>query len=152
MAASRARRSSPPSAPGLGNLGFLVQNGAEGKGILTRGSLTAGWVPRWFTAASWSYGSSMVAHDLDWASLASRSSSKSCSNYSIESHHGHLTSRQMEDQPSQYFTQVKLNIIKMERLVRRLKTVGLRITTNHKNRILKYERLGNQLMLAACVY
>jgi hypothetical protein len=30
----------------LGDLGFLDQNGAEGKRILTRGSLTAGWVPR----------------------------------------------------------------------------------------------------------
>jgi hypothetical protein len=61
--------------------------------------------------------------------------SKPCSNHSIESHHGHLTSRRMEDQHS---TQVKLNIIKMERLVR-LKTAGLSITTNHKNPILKYE-------------
>jgi hypothetical protein len=50
MAASRAHRSSPLSGPGLGGLGFLVQNGVEGKGILTRGSLTAGWVPRWLTA------------------------------------------------------------------------------------------------------
>jgi hypothetical protein len=50
MAASRAHRSSPPNAPGFGDLGFLVQNGAEGRGLLTRGSLTAGWVPRWLTA------------------------------------------------------------------------------------------------------
>jgi hypothetical protein len=50
MAASRAHRSSPPNASGLGDLGFLVQNRAEGKGILTRGSLTAGWVPRWLAA------------------------------------------------------------------------------------------------------
>jgi hypothetical protein len=35
---------------GLGDLGFLDQNGAEGKGILTRGSLTAGWVPRQLAA------------------------------------------------------------------------------------------------------
>jgi hypothetical protein len=49
MAASRARRSSPQNAPRLGDLGFLVQNRAEGKGIPTRGSLTAGWVPRWLT-------------------------------------------------------------------------------------------------------
>jgi hypothetical protein len=28
-------------------LGFLVQNGEQGKGILTRGSLTVGWVPIW---------------------------------------------------------------------------------------------------------
>jgi hypothetical protein len=76
VATSRAHRSSPPSAPGLGDLGFLVQNGAEGKGILTRGTLTAGWVPRWLTAVAWSSWSSTVAHDLDWASLASRSSSK----------------------------------------------------------------------------
>jgi hypothetical protein len=42
----------PTSAPGLGDLGLLVQNGAEGKGILTRGSLMAGWVPRWLTATT----------------------------------------------------------------------------------------------------
>jgi hypothetical protein len=41
---------------------------------------------------------------------------------------------------------------KMERLVRWLKTRGLSNTTNHKNTILKYEVLGNQLMHAACVY
>jgi hypothetical protein len=58
----------------------------------------------------------------------------------------------MDDQYSQHSAQVKLNIIKMERLVRRLKTVGLSITTNHKNLILKYEGLGNQLMHAASVY
>jgi hypothetical protein len=77
--------------------------------------------------------------------------SKPCSNHSIESYHGHLTSRQMEDQHPQHSTQVKLNFIKMERLVRWLKTVGLSITTNHKNPILKYESLGNQLMHATCV-
>jgi hypothetical protein len=33
-----------------------------------------------------------------------------------------------------------------------LKAAGLSITTNHKNPILKYEGLGNQLMHAACVY
>jgi hypothetical protein len=58
----------------------------------------------------------------------------------------------MEDQHSQHSTQVKLNIIKMERLVRQLKTTGLSITTNHKNPIQKYESLGNQLMHATCVY
>jgi hypothetical protein len=58
----------------------------------------------------------------------------------------------MEDQYSQHSTQVKLNIIKMERLVWWLKTVGLSITTNHKNPILKYESLGNQLMHVASVY
>jgi hypothetical protein len=78
--------------------------------------------------------------------------SKLCSNNSINPHHGHLTSGQMEDQHSQHSTQVKLNIIKMERLVRRLKIVGLSITTNHKNSILKYESLGNQLMHVACIY
>jgi hypothetical protein len=78
--------------------------------------------------------------------------SNPCSNHSIEPHHGHLTSRQMEDQHSQYSTQVKLNIIKMERLVRRLKTTGLSNTTNHKNPILKHEGLGNQLMHATSVY
>jgi hypothetical protein len=41
-----------------------------------QGSLTACWVPRWLMAAAWSSWSSMVAHDLDCASLASRSSSK----------------------------------------------------------------------------
>jgi hypothetical protein len=40
----------------------------------------------------------------------------------------------------------------MERLVRRLKTAVLSNATNHKNPILKYEGLGNQLMHAACVY
>jgi hypothetical protein len=50
MAASRAHRSLPLNTPGLDDVGFLVQNGAEGKGILTRGSLTAGWVPRWLAA------------------------------------------------------------------------------------------------------
>jgi hypothetical protein len=40
----------------------------------------------------------------------------------------------------------------MERLVRRLKTTGLSNTTNHKNPILKYEGLDNQLMHAASVY
>jgi hypothetical protein len=78
--------------------------------------------------------------------------SKPCSNHSNEPHHGHLTSRRMEDQHSQHSTQVKLNIIKMERLVQWLKTVGLSITTNHKNPILKYKGLGNQLMHAASVY
>jgi hypothetical protein len=43
---------------------------------------------------------------------------KPCSNHSIEPHHGHLTSRRMEAQHSQHSTQAKLNIIKMERLVR----------------------------------
>jgi hypothetical protein len=74
---------------------------------------------------------------------------KPCSNHSIEPHHGHLVSRRMEDQHSQYSTQVKLNIIKMKRLVRWLKTAELSNTTNHKILILKYEGLGNQLMHAA---
>jgi hypothetical protein len=73
-------------------------------------------------------------------------------NHNIEPHHGHLTSRQMEDQHSQHLTEVNLNIIKMERLVRRLKTAGLSNTTNHKNPFLIYEGLGNQLMHAACIY
>jgi hypothetical protein len=58
----------------------------------------------------------------------------------------------MEDQHSQHSTQAKLNIINMKRLVQRLKTIGLSNTTNHKNPILKYEGLGNQLMHAASVY
>jgi hypothetical protein len=74
--------------------------------------------------------------------------SKPCLNHSTEPHHGHLTSQWMEDQHSQHSTQVKLNIIKMERLVRRLKSAWLNITTNHKRPILKYEGLGNQLMHA----
>jgi hypothetical protein len=78
--------------------------------------------------------------------------SKPCSNHSIEFHHGHLTSQQMEDQQSQHSTQVKLNIIKMERFVRQLKTAGLSITTFHKNPILEYEGLGNQLIHVASVY
>jgi hypothetical protein len=63
-----------------------------------------------------------------------------------------LTSQQMEDQHSQHSTQVKLNIIKMERLVWQLKIAGLSTTTNHKNPILKHEGLGNQLMHVASVY
>jgi hypothetical protein len=58
----------------------------------------------------------------------------------------------MEDQHSQHSTQAKLNIIKMERLVRQLKTAGLRYITNHKNTILRYEGVGNQLMHAASQY
>jgi hypothetical protein len=78
--------------------------------------------------------------------------SKPFANHIIEPHHSHLTSRRMQDQQSQHSTQAKLNIIKMERLVRRHKNVGLSNTTNHKNPILKYEGLGNQLMHAASVY
>jgi hypothetical protein len=51
MAASRADWSPPLSTPGLGDLRFLVQYGAEGKGILARGSMTVGWVPRWLASA-----------------------------------------------------------------------------------------------------
>jgi hypothetical protein len=58
----------------------------------------------------------------------------------------------MEDQYSQHSTQAKLNIIKMERPVQQLKTTGLSNTTNHKNLIIKYEALGNQLMHAASEY
>jgi hypothetical protein len=53
---------------------------------------------------------------VDLSNLPHRS--KSYSNHKIEPHHGHLTSRQMEDQHSQHSPQVKLNIIKMERHVR----------------------------------
>jgi hypothetical protein len=67
MATSRACQSSPPSAPGLSDLGFLVQNGAEGKRILTRGSLTAGWVPRWLAVV----GTLLHSFDSTWgASMA----------------------------------------------------------------------------------
>jgi hypothetical protein len=58
----------------------------------------------------------------------------------------------MEDQHSQHSRQVKLNIIKMERLVQQLKTAGLSNTSNHKNPILKYEVLDNQLIQVVCVY
>jgi hypothetical protein len=58
----------------------------------------------------------------------------------------------MEDQHSQHSTQGKLNIIKLKRLVKWLKTAGLSNTTNHKNPILKYEGLGSQLMHAASEY
>jgi hypothetical protein len=84
---------------------------------------------------------SKTNHKL-WRSQPSHHS-KPCSNHSIEPHHGHLTSRWMEDQHSQHTTQAKLNIMKMERLIRRLKTAGLHNTTNHKNPIPKYEGLGN---------
>jgi hypothetical protein len=47
--------------------------------------------------------------------------SKPYSNHSIEPHHGHLTSRQIEDQ---YSTQAKLNIIKMEDLYDDLRLHG----------------------------
>jgi hypothetical protein len=45
-AARELTGASPPGAPGLGGLGFLAQNGAEVKGILTRGSLMAVQTPR----------------------------------------------------------------------------------------------------------
>jgi histone acetyltransferase (RNA polymerase elongator complex component) len=77
---------------------------------------------------------------------------KPCSNHSTESHYGHLTSRQMKDKHSPHSTQLKLNIIKMKRLVQQLKTTGLSITTKHKNSILKHEGLGNKLMHATSVY
>jgi hypothetical protein len=41
---------------------------------------------------------------------------------------------------------------KDEKTCMTLMTTGLSITTNHKNSILKYEGLGNQLMHVACVY
>jgi hypothetical protein len=41
---------------------------------------------------------------------------------------------------------------KDEKTCTTLMTVGLSIKTNHKNSILKYEGLGNQLMHATCVY
>jgi hypothetical protein len=49
-AAGELPGASPLGAPGLSGLGFLAQNEAKGKGILTRGSLTSGWVPRWLAA------------------------------------------------------------------------------------------------------
>jgi hypothetical protein len=58
----------------------------------------------------------------------------------------------MEDQHSQHSTQVKPNIITMERLVQQLNIMGLSITMNHKNPIIKFESLGNQLIQAASVY
>jgi hypothetical protein len=68
MAASRAHQSSPPNVPGLDDLGFLVQNGAEGEGIRTRGSLTAGWVPIWLAAVG------TLLHSFDSARGASKAS------------------------------------------------------------------------------
>jgi hypothetical protein len=41
---------------------------------------------------------------------------------------------------------------KDEKTCTTLMTTRLSITTNHKNPILKYEGLGNQLMHEACVY
>jgi hypothetical protein len=41
---------------------------------------------------------------------------------------------------------------KDEKTCTTLKTIGLSITTNQKNPIIKYEGLGNQLMHAASVY
>jgi hypothetical protein len=61
--------------------------------------------------------------------------SKSYSNNNIESYHGHLTSRRMEDQHSTSQTQHH----KDGKTCTTLKTVGLSNTTNHKNLILKYE-------------
>jgi hypothetical protein len=58
----------------------------------------------------------------------------------------------MEDQHSQHSTQDKTQHHKDGRLVRQLKTAGLSNTSNHKNLILKYEGLGNQLMYAASEY
>jgi hypothetical protein len=37
---------------GARRLGFLALNRSEGKGILTRGSLMAGWAPRWLASVA----------------------------------------------------------------------------------------------------
>jgi hypothetical protein len=58
----------------------------------------------------------------------------------------------MEDQHSQHSIQVETQHHKHGRLVRRLQIEWLSNTTNHKNSILKYEGLDNQLMHAASVY
>jgi hypothetical protein len=64
--------------------------------------------------------------------------SKYCLNHSIEPHHGHLTSRRMEDQHSQHSTSHSQHH-KDGKTCTTLKTAGLSNTTNHKNPILKYE-------------
>jgi hypothetical protein len=43
---------SPPGAPGFSGLSFLAQNGAEGKGTLTRRSSTIGMAPSGLVTAS----------------------------------------------------------------------------------------------------
>jgi hypothetical protein len=75
---------------------------------------------------------------------------KHYSNHSIEPHHGHLTSRRMEDQHSQHSTS-QTQHHKDEKTCTTLKTAGLSNTSNHKNLILKYEAYV-QLMHAASVY
>jgi hypothetical protein len=57
----------------------------------------------------------------------------------------------MEDQHFQHITS-QTQHHKDEKTCMTLMTAGLSITTNHKNPILKYESLDNQLMHAACVY
>jgi hypothetical protein len=58
----------------------------------------------------------------------------------------------MEDYYSQHSTQAKAQHHRDGRFVRRLKTAWLATLPIHKNPILKYEGLGNQLMHAASKY
>jgi hypothetical protein len=58
----------------------------------------------------------------------------------------------MEEHYSQYSTLAKAQHHRDGRFVRKLKTAGLSNTTNHKNPILQYEGLGNQLTHVASVY
>jgi hypothetical protein len=119
-------------------------------------------VPYWTRCGTCCHGVSTVmirfftdlrmTNHITWRIPTSFHHSKPCSKHSIEPHHSHLTSRRMDDQHSQHSTQVKLNIIKMKRLVRWLKTPGQSNATNHKNSILKYEGLCNQLMHVTSVY
>jgi hypothetical protein len=55
---------SPSGAPGLGGLGFLAQNGAGGKGILTRGALMEVWSPRRLAGA----GLFLQSFNMSWGS------------------------------------------------------------------------------------
>jgi hypothetical protein len=76
--------------------------------------------------------------------------SKPCSNHNIKPHHGHLTSRQMEDQLAQHSTG-QTQHHKDGKTCTSLKTAGLSNPTNHKTPILKYEA-SVQLMHATSVY
>jgi hypothetical protein len=71
--------------------------------------------------------------------------SKCCSNHSIEPHHGHLTSRRMEDQHSQHSTS-QTQHHKDGKTYMTLKTTGLSNTTNHKNPILNMRLWFNYYM------
>jgi DNA gyrase inhibitor GyrI len=94
--------------------------------------------------------SSMTIHNTWWNPTISTIPTHAQTTVSIltmvTSHHDRWKTN------TQHSTQAKLNITNMERLVWWLKTTGLSNTTNHKNPMLKYKCLGNQLMHAAGVY